>query len=138
MCRKAAAFEALSGGRNLNQSYIIPTTSQIDSFHSPHSEIRDDIADVSNISAMSLSVSYSVNPNLGLSQSSPQEMFANHAHKIYYKENERHWRRISERLQKVGVTKLLGHISFDDEKEKDSNTKPNRVEFLSILQRFLR
>ena len=130
LCRSAAAFEALTGGgRNRNRSYFAPTTPQIGSFYSQHSEIRDDISDVSSISEMSLSVSYSVNPNLGLSQSSPQEMFANHAHKIYYKENERHWRRIKERLQKVGVTKLLGHISLDDEKEKDSNTKPNRVEF---------
>lgn len=82
--------------------------------------------DVLSLTEMSLSVGYSVNPHHGLNQSNPAEMFANHAHKLYYRDNERHWRRIKERLQKVGVTKLLGHIALDDEKEKDSNA--NKVQ----------
>ena len=97
------------------------------SMYSNQSDIRDDISDVS-LSEMSLSISYSVNPigyhrgsilngNNGsiVDEKNGCELFADHAVKIYRRENERHWRRIRERLSKVGITKLLTHISLDDD-----------------------
>ena len=89
------------------------------SMYSNQSDIRDDISDVS-LSEMSLSISYSVNPIMYsrgsiVDEKDGCELFADHAVKIYRRENERHWRRIRERLSKVGITKLLTHISLDDD-----------------------
>lgn len=70
------------------------------------------------------SMSYSVNPRTNHEQTL-ERLFADHAMKIYERENERHWRRIKERLNKVGIGNLLFHIkdNFNDEDDKKSNDK---------------
>ncbi len=91
-------------------------------------EVHDDRSDVSE--TRELSMSYSVNMlRHQQSQKSPEELFADHALKIYERENERHWRRIGERLNKLGIEKLLCHMTalrihgihdHDDEKTSGS------------------
>merc|ERR1712087_864280 len=58
-----------------------------------------------------MSLSYSAHlVNAHFQQKAPEEVFADHAVKIYKKENERHWRRIGERLEKVGIGNVLVHM----------------------------
>ena len=109
-------------------------TPTLGAIHSNDTMIRDDISDVSSLSEMSLSMSYSVNAvgrgsiDGRTALPSAAELFATHANKIYLRENQRHWTRIRDRLQKVGITQLLSHISLDDTKEKEPNGSKGKVE----------
>ena len=72
----------------------------------PPEEIRDDLSDVSETHEMSLWYSAHVR-NVHFQQKASEEVFSDHAVKIYKKENEWHWRRFGERLDKVGIENLL-------------------------------
>ena len=79
--------------------------------------IRDDASDASETSMASRS--YSVMIRRQTLSKPPEELFAEHAVNIYERYNERHWRRIGERLEKVGITNLLPYLRAKDEDDHD-------------------